>query len=62
MSDLRRRRGNAFPDPGPDHPHLRELFAAGIERDFDAEITTALRGIAAERGERWGPIAARLRT
>jgi AcrR family transcriptional regulator len=61
VSDLRRRRGSTLPDPGPDHPHLRELFRAGVERDFDAEVTVLLRGIAAERGERWAPIARCLR-
>jgi AcrR family transcriptional regulator len=63
VSDLRRRRGSpSLPDPGPDHPHLRELFRAGVERDFDTAVTVVLRGIAAERGERWASIARRLRS
>lgn len=65
VSDLRRRRAEddghpLLGEPGDDHPFVRSLLAAGREPDFDAEITTVLRGIAAERGERWTTVARHL--
>jgi AcrR family transcriptional regulator len=45
-------------------PHLRALLEPALtagSSSFEANLVTVLRGIAAVRGERWGPIETRLR-
>jgi AcrR family transcriptional regulator len=53
----------AMRDPD-DLPHLRAMVAdatANPTPGFHEALTTVLRGIAAERNEKWGPIEAKLR-
>lgn len=50
--------------PLDDLPHVRELMHETPRRSrppFEDRVATVIRGIAAERGEEWGPIEAELR-